>query len=78
LEGCARAILISAQKERIDGLFLEQKTWLASVWRERCIDHPVVGTIGRRQIWCVDGVAVTMIEGQAQDIEGDATLSINL
>jgi hypothetical protein len=61
--------MISAQKERIDGLFLEQKTWPAGVWRERYIDHPVVGTIGRRLIWCVDGVAVTMIEGQAQDLE---------
>ena len=40
--------MISAQKERIDGLFLEQKTWPAGVWRERYIDHPVVGTIGRR------------------------------
>ena len=49
--------LISAQKERIDGLFLEQKTWPAAVWRERYIDHPVVGTIGRRAIWCVDGMA---------------------
>jgi Domain of unknown function (DUF4132) len=61
--------LISAQKDRIDGLFLEQKTWPAGVWRERYIDHPVVGTIGRRLIWCVDGVAVTMIQGQAEDLE---------
>ena len=61
--------MISAQKERIDGLFLEQKTWPASVWRERYIDHPVVGTIGRRLIWCVDGVAVTMIDGQAQNLQ---------
>lgn len=64
--------MISAQKERIDGLFLEQKTWPASVWRERYIDHPVVGTIGRRLIWCVDDVAVTMVEGQAQDLHGHA------
>jgi len=61
--------MISAQKERIDGLFLEQKTWPVGIWRERYIDHPVVGTIGRRLIWCVDGVALTMIEGQAQDVE---------
>lgn len=60
--------LISAQRDRIDGLFLEQKAWPASVWRERYIDHPVVGTIGRRLIWCVDRVAVTMIDGQAQDL----------
>ena len=40
--------MISAQKERIDGHFLEQKTGPAGVWRERYIDHPVVVTIGRR------------------------------
>jgi hypothetical protein len=62
--------MISAQKERIDGLFLEQKTWPVGVWRERYIDHPIVGTIGRRLIWCVDGAAVTMVEGQAQNLAG--------
>lgn len=69
--------MISAQKERIDGLFLEQKTWPAGVWRERYIDHPVVGTIGRRLIWCVDGVAVTMIEGQAQDLEAQTVAIVD-
>jgi hypothetical protein len=75
--------MVSAQKERIDGLFLEQKTWTAGVWRERYIDHLVVGTIARRLIWCVAGTAVTMVEGQAQDLEGqmvaiadDATVSL--
>jgi len=69
--------MISAQKERIDGLFLEQKTWPAGVWRERYIDHPVVGTIGRRLIWCVDGVAMTMIEGQAQDLESQTVAIVD-
>ena len=64
--------MISAQKERIDGLFLEQKRWPAGVWRERYIDHPVVGTIGRRLIWCVNEVAVTMIGGQAKDLEAES------
>ena len=62
--------MISAQKERIDGVFLEQKNWTAGLWRERYIDHPVVGTIGRRLIWCVNDATVTMIDGQAQDLEG--------
>jgi Domain of unknown function (DUF4132) len=66
--------MISAQKERIDGLFLEQKTWPAGVWRERYIAHPIVGTIGRRLIWCVDGTAVTMVEGQAQDLAGQTVV----
>ena len=66
--------MISAQKERIDGLFLEHKTWPAGVWRERYIDHPIVGTIGRRLIWCVDDTAVTMVDGQAQGLEGQTVV----
>jgi Domain of unknown function (DUF4132) len=66
--------MISAQKERIDGLFLEQKTWPAGVWRERYIDHPIVGTIGRRLIWCLDDAAVTMVDGRAQDLEGQTVV----
>jgi hypothetical protein len=62
--------MISAQKERIDGLFLEQKTWPAGIWRERYIDHPIVGTIGRRLIWCAHDTAVTMVEGEPQDLGG--------
>lgn len=69
--------MISAQKERIDGLILEQKTWPANVWRERYIDHPVVGIIGRRLIWSVDGTAVTMIEGLAQNLEAEQVTIAN-
>jgi hypothetical protein len=63
--------MISARKERMDAFFLEQKIWPVGVWRERYIDHPVAGTIGRRLIWCVDGVAVTMVGGEAQDLAGE-------
>jgi hypothetical protein len=64
--------MLSAQKERIDGLFLEQKTWSASVWRERYIDHPVVGSVARRLIWSIDSEAVTMVDGHACGLEGQA------
>lgn len=43
--------MLPAQRDRIDGLFLEQKTWPFNVWRERYLDHPLVGTIARRIIW---------------------------
>jgi hypothetical protein len=66
--------MISAQKERIDGLFLEHKTWPAGVWRERYINHPIVGTIARRLIWCEDDTAVTMVEGHAQDLGGETVV----
>lgn len=43
--------MLPAQRDRIDELFLEQKTWPFDVWRERYLDHPLVGTIARRIIW---------------------------
>ena len=55
--------MIPAQRERIDGLFLHRKSWPLATWRERYLDHPLVGTLGRRMIWrfrtgkrTVDGV----------------------
>src|SRR5262249_25762671 len=35
----------------IDSLFLQQRTWPFSVWRERYLDHPLVGTLARRILW---------------------------
>lgn len=45
------AAMLPAQRERLDGLFLARKTWPLAVWRERYLDHPLVGTIARRLIW---------------------------
>src|SRR5262249_60597576 len=42
--------MLPAQRERIDGLFLPQKSWPLAVWRERYLDHPLVGTLARRII----------------------------
>lgn len=43
--------MLPAQGERIDNLYLEQKSWPLPVWRERYLDHPLVGTLARRLIW---------------------------
>jgi hypothetical protein len=55
--------MLPAQRERIDSLFLARKSWPLEAWRERYLDHPLVGTITRRLIWSftakgktVDGV----------------------
>lgn len=64
------ATMLPAQKDRIDGLFLEQKTWAMGVWRERYLDHPLVGVLARRLIWQISdradapGHAVTWLGGQ--------------
>jgi hypothetical protein len=64
------AAMLSAQRERVDALFLSRKRWQAAVWRERYLDHPLVGTIARRLIWCVGGTPVLPMDGRLVDIEG--------
>src|SRR5262249_15930620 len=49
--------MLPAQRDLIDSMFLLQKSWPLEVWRERYLDHPLVGTISRRMLWCVDGAA---------------------
>jgi hypothetical protein len=43
--------MLTAQRARIDGLFLARKRWPIDSWRLRYLDHPLVGTISRRLIW---------------------------
>ncbi|MCC7388326.1 MAG: DUF4132 domain-containing protein [Phycisphaerales bacterium] len=53
LKGAAKDIgaMLPAQRDRIDGLFLENKSWELGTWRERYLDHPLVGVIARRLLW---------------------------
>jgi hypothetical protein len=62
--------MVSAQRDRIDSLFLAQKTWPAGVWRERYIDHPLVGTIARRLIWIAGDAPVLAVDGVVTDMDG--------
>jgi hypothetical protein len=43
--------MLPAQRDRIENLYLEQKSWTFPLWRERYLDHPLVGTLARRLIW---------------------------
>lgn len=43
--------MLPAQAERLDNLYLEQKSWPLPAWRERYLEHPLVGTLARRLIW---------------------------
>lgn len=63
--------MLPAQRDRIDSMFLLQKSWAFAVWQERYLDHPLVGTIARRLVWCVDGMPVLFIDGKATDVRGD-------
>jgi hypothetical protein len=53
LQSAAKDIqqMLPAQRERVDGLFLHQKTWPMAIWRERYLNHPLIGTLARRLLW---------------------------
>ena len=43
--------MIPAQRDRLERLYLTQQRWPLATWRERYLDHPLVGTLARRLIW---------------------------
>lgn len=45
------AHMLTAQSDRIERLFLAQRTWSLPTWKERYLEHPLVGTIAQRLIW---------------------------
>jgi hypothetical protein len=58
--------MLPAQRDRIEALYLQAKTWDFGTWKARYLDHPLVGTLARRLIWqFVDGDRIC--EGIWQD-----------
>ncbi|MFJ4277980.1 DUF4132 domain-containing protein [Streptomyces massasporeus] len=55
--------MLSAQSERLDRQFLARRTWPFATWRERYLDHPLVGTLARRLLWTIDGQAAGYADG---------------
>lgn len=57
LKGTAKDIdkMLGAQSERLDRQLLARRSWPYRAWRERYLDHPLVGTLARRLLWTVDG-----------------------
>ena len=43
--------IISAQSARLESFYLYPKQWQVTTWQERYLNHPLVGTLGRRLIW---------------------------
>jgi Domain of unknown function (DUF4132) len=76
LQGSVKDIstMLVAQRERLDGLFLAQATWPLAIWRERYLDHPLVGTLARRLIWSFrtgkDTTTGAWHDGELRDIDG--------
>src|SRR5262249_25708231 len=39
------------QRDRLERLFLQQRTWSIADFRNRYLDHPIIGALARRIIW---------------------------
>ncbi|GAA4027979.1 hypothetical protein GCM10022247_61170 [Allokutzneria multivorans] len=61
---------LAEQKTRLERLFAEHRVWHFEQWRERYLDHPVVGTIARRLIWIVGVHACVYYEGGLRGLDG--------
>jgi hypothetical protein len=53
LKGAVKDVerMLPVLRDRIDQLYLRRKTWPIAVWRERYLDHPLVGVHARRLVW---------------------------
>ena len=60
--------MLSAQSERLDRQFLADRTWSYDTWRERYLDHPLVGTLARRLLWTVDGTTAGYADGSLRTV----------
>ncbi|MFD8230321.1 DUF4132 domain-containing protein [Streptomyces sp. NPDC059696] len=63
--------MLSAQSERLDRQFLARRSWPYAVWRERYLDHPLVGTLARRLLWTIDGTTAGWADGELRTLAGD-------
>jgi hypothetical protein len=43
--------LLPAHRDRLERLFLQQRTWSFADFRSRYLDHPIIGVLARRLIW---------------------------
>ncbi|QMW03203.1 DUF4132 domain-containing protein [Spirosoma foliorum] len=46
--------LLAAQKDRIEGFYLKNRTWAYQTWFDLYITHPLVGVLGKELIWHFD------------------------
>ena len=56
--------MLAAQALRLERLLLDEPHWPLPIWRERYLDHPLVGTLARRLIWRLDDTLVIPHQGR--------------
>lgn len=62
--------MLAALAQRLDRQFAARRAWTYAAWRERYLDHPLVGTLARRLLWVVDGEACGFADGELRTLAG--------
>ncbi|MEU1536642.1 DUF4132 domain-containing protein [Actinacidiphila glaucinigra] len=62
---------LAAQAGRLDRQFTERCALPYAHWRGGLADHPLLGTLARRLLWTVDGVACGWAEGGLRALDGE-------
>ncbi len=66
--------ILPAQRDRIERMLLSRRTLPFSEWKTRYLDHPLVGFLTRRLVWCAgdqdQSRVVACADGTLTDIEG--------
>ncbi|HTL29618.1 MAG TPA: DUF4132 domain-containing protein [Tepidisphaeraceae bacterium] len=75
--------MLSAQRNRLESLLIESRSWPLATWRARYLDHPLVGSLSRRLIWQVDDRPVLFVDdgtidssGQSVELSDHATIRL--
>ena len=67
----AEGVLL-AGRDRLDNLYLTGKSWRLGDFRERYLNHGLLGPLARRLVWDVDGAVVRFDGDLATDADGKA------
>ncbi len=43
--------MLPVQRDRIERLLMSERQWVMPAWRERYLNHPLIGVLSRRLIW---------------------------
>ncbi|HEX3128330.1 MAG TPA: DUF4132 domain-containing protein, partial [Thermoanaerobaculia bacterium] len=66
--------LLPGQRMRLERFYLFPREWDLATWKERYLDHPLVGLLARRLIWQFDGGGESRTgiwrDGEIVDAEG--------
>lgn len=81
------AHMLHAQRDRLERFYLHERNWSLPAWRERYLEHPLLGLLAKRLIWnYTDGAQRTAViwhedhfvasTGEVLEVADTATISL--